>query len=419
MDIVAVTIGLLQPYVIRMGGEIYVAEMLLILVALFLLKRNRVRLKNPLCKTIITFAFLWLFGQVVTDIIRVTPVLDTARGFLAIIFFMIDFIAIYLLVNNSTRRMYILLFSISLGGILSFFIHPSAFALVEPWKFGVGSPIVMLCFLVLVKKLKKSKQSDVLVMLFLLLLGGVSIYLNARTMGGQVILTGMIYFLIKKRWFFGLMLRRISMGKILILISGGVGLVLIVLVAYQWIGSQHILPENAQEKYDHNIQVVSGKFGIFGIILSGRVESIASIPAIYDSPLIGHGSWAKDMKYRILLLQINSILGTSKDEGLIQRNVEDSSLIPTHSHLLGAWVWAGILGACFWFVVIFFMIKILFQAMRFQHEYTILIIYVCMSSFWNILFSPFGGGMRLHWGLVMTLLILSAALSQQMKSMKS
>ena len=88
-------------------------------------------------------------------------------------------------------------------------------------------------------------------------------------------------------------------------------------------------------------------------------------------------------------------------------NIEKSNLIPTHSHLMQAWVWAGILGALFWFVVLIIIIKSLILSIRFRHELTMLTIFISIKLIWDLLFSPFSSIMRFRWGWELVLIVVA------------
>ena len=72
--------------------------------------------------------------------------------------------------------------------------------------------------------------------------------------------------------------------------------------------------EDVQKKYQME---ASGKYGV---LLGGRTELLASLPAVYDSPILGHGSWAKDRIYYIgevralELLRYKGALDISREE---------------------------------------------------------------------------------------------------------
>lgn len=76
------------------------------------------------------------------------------------------------------------------------------------------------------------------------------------------------------------------------------------------------------------------------LILGGRSESLVAVQAIADSPVLGHGSWARDRRYVELHHAIKVEYGLPVFDA--ERGKRD--LIPTHSYLLGSWVEGGFLG---------------------------------------------------------------------------
>ena len=49
--------------------------------------------------------------------------------------------------------------------------------------------------------------------------------------------------------------------------------------------------------------------GYYGVLLGGRPELLAELPAVYDSPILGHGSWAREPLYIIEQRQALLLLG--------------------------------------------------------------------------------------------------------------
>ena len=141
---------------------------------------------------------------------------------------------------------------------------------------------------------------------------------------------------------------------------------------------------DALQKYDDQ------STGDLGLLLGGRSESLASLQAIADSPLIGHGSWAKDSYYVNLLYEQASLHGYSQT-GLYN----DDDAIPTHSHLLGAWVEGGFLGGLFWIWVLLLTARRLIFAVNVDSNFQILLLFCGISLLWDVLFSPLGTQARL------------------------
>ena len=133
----------------------------------------------------------------------------------------------------------------------------------------------------------------------------------------------------------------------------------------------------------------------------GRAEFLASTQAILDSPILGHGSWARDPKY--VELQRQRLI----DLGIPGGNLPaDPDLIPTHSYLLGSWVWGGLAGGLFWIGVGTLVLWVLANAYAVGLELNPLIAFVASVVLWGIAFSPYSNTERLSasFGIVVCLL---------------
>ena len=166
--------------------------------------------------------------------------------------------------------------------------------------------------------------------------------------------------------------------------------------AYGAIAENGFLGDEARIKYE------SQSTGDINIIQGGRVESLVSTAAIADSPIIGHGSWAKDIYYVRMLRHRLVELGVSKTD---VRSHEASDLIPTHSHLLGAWVEAGIAGAIFWMWVLILCMVVLYRLLKYPHPLTPIAVTSAFAMIWDIPFSPFGADQRFIRAVQMALVL--------------
>jgi O-antigen ligase len=143
-----------------------------------------------------------------------------------------------------------------------------------------------------------------------------------------------------------------------------------------------MLGENARQKYEQQAG------GELGLLIGGRSEILVSFRAIMDSPIIGHGSWAKDYRYVNELIYLKRVLGYSPGQS------NELGLIPTHSHLFGAWVEAGILGAVFWIWVLSLPIRGMVMIIGVKENFTPLFVFFGFLLIWHVLFSPFGAELR-------------------------
>lgn len=401
-------VGVFSSFYINFIGQLYITEVILILLFPFQWMRNwNVLLKGKLTGRILLFGSLWFVSQVFTDLIRSTPTNDMLRGWAGILVLLVTFSSLYLLIKRSIRRIQIFLLGYTIGVLASLYIQPPYYFAGEPWKFGFGYPTTLLVLLFILQTTGKKFSDLKKWVLPLLALGGLSIYLNARSLGAMIILTALI-----------LWLRNTNFGKEILtrvrpqsIVAGGLilGLTIWGLISvYAFAAQKGYLGEEARQKYTWQYS------GQFGLLLGGRSEILASAVAIRDSPIIGHGSWARDSTYRVFLYRLIDF-GYQLPQEELDRYVNESDLIPAHSHIFQAWVWAGILGAVFWLVILGMIFKVFIQSNRFPPSLYILVIFICISSIWDIFFSPFGSAMRLHWAYQLTVFITAYYQSQQIE----
>ena len=176
----------------------------------------------------------------------------------------------------------------------------------------------------------------------------------------------------------------------LALIAGKSAVVLIDLVT-----SAGLIGEEAQAK---NEEEAKG-----GVLLGGRPEILVSSRAVWDSPVLGHGSEAKDFKYVEMLNDLRAEAGMQAN--LADLEASSADMIPTHSHLMGAWVWAGILGAVFWAYILWLAGKGILEVSTLLPPSAPLYAYVIIGLFWNVLFSPFGQSARMGDALAIVIVI--------------
>lgn len=147
------------------------------------------------------------------------------------------------------------------------------------------------------------------------------------------------------------------------------------------------------EQTKKQLSWVSNPYNPISLLSVGRIEIFSAIAAIQDKPLLGHGSWAKDVggKYNFVLSKIspqskkylNKVLHKEGDKNLI---------IPTHSILTGAWVSGGVFAFLSVLYILFAYVKkvvLLFQIDSFKNSlFFPVITYFFINLIWVFLFSP-------------------------------
>jgi hypothetical protein len=411
LDGLAFCMGLISFFYVEVIGQLYVAELAALLLLPLLWRNKHIFVFQKPVIRILLFGVLWLTAQITTDLMKGTPWHDLARGWSAICIFLVEFTVVYMLVSEREQRLYWIIFGAALGGLIQQIVQPSPYFPTEPWKFGYGPPLALLLVVWLGKRYRDNVRIGIVPIIALLAFGALSIYLNARSLGGIVALTGLLI------WFRGtgvgraIISKKLKARRAIFLTIAVFGFVASVISSYEYAATQGWLGEKARQKYEMN---TGGKLGL---IIGGRLQLIPALFAIKDSPIVGHGSWAKDARYRNYLLLIRD-LGYGRSEAGLEHQIELSDLIPAHSHILQAWVWAGIVGALFWLVVLSVVVKTMILTFRFPNPMYIPVLFLGLRDTWNILFSPFGSEMRFHWAVALSMYLIALKLSRQRQSIE-
>ena len=383
-DVAVLVIGLTATSTVHFVGELPISEVILLALLPILLAVHGRRVLRPEFKALFFLLGLWLFGQVVSDLYRHTAMLDWIRGDAAIIFFAFDLLGLAVLLRKNERRKVIFLSAYAIGSILVTAFNPSEYAQDEPWKFGYAlgvTPLVLLisCFFY-------ARRMYLIAGLLILGIAGVNLLENFRSPVGQLLIVIALVFPVIPEQFGRLRILPRSRGAVrvaaLLVLSLGAAWVAGRLVDF--VTSAGLISEEARAKNE------AEKKG--GSLLGGRPEIQVSSQAVKDSPIIGYGSWPQNSKYAEMLFDIEV------EQGVIDASdVADleTNLIPTHSHLMGAWVWAGILGATFWFYILWLTVRATVRVAVLRPPLAPVYASLVIGMFWQVMFSPFGLNLRM------------------------
>lgn len=377
---------------IKLLGRLFAPELFLLLTLLFLAQQWP-RLSATLPKKLLILGGFWLLSQVVTDVIRSTPFVDYSRGWLKIIFILVNFSAIYLLIGGMRRRILLFAWGVAFGQVLQYFLNPSVYAQGNVWKFGIGAGITLI--IVLIGQLLFIRHKQYIAMGLIAGAATLNFVMGFRSLGAIALVT--VGYLIVQRYQKKTEIPEVKLNlkRSIIFLAMAVIIGYGIILCYGHAAKSGWLGEEAQDRYELQ---ASGKYGV---LLGGRTELLVSSIAIMDSPIIGHGSWAKDQKYVDLLAELIILYDYEK------AYLGESELIPTHSFLFGAWVESGILGAVFWLWIISIIFRVLFYMFRIKESLSPLIVFTCFTLGWNILFSPFGAEHRFYTGFYISILLFA------------
>jgi len=381
-DLLTIFIGLSASFSVHLVGTLYVSEVALLFLWPILLFFRARRLQRSRLLTCFGLLALWLVNQVVTDIYRSTPARDWMRGDAAILFFAVDIVALAILLAGNDRRKVFFIASFAIGSLLAARYQPLPIMEGDEWKFGYSSGVHLLVVLLCCYFFKSRKYVPII----FLLLGMMSfnLFMNYRSSVLFFLVTLVLVVPIVPERFGNLrVLPRVgSVSRIAVLAGLAVIAGLMALSAVNFATASGMLGEDAKAKNEMQMRARGG------ILLGGRPEIFVSSRAVYDSPILGHGSWARDFRYTEMLSDIQARWGNTTD--LEDIEAQSLGLIPAHSHLMGAWVWAGIFGAVFWAYILWFTFKALFRVLNTLPPLAPVYVWMFVDYVWAILFSPFG-----------------------------
>jgi hypothetical protein len=359
-------------------GRIFGPDIIcLTLFPVLVLKHSKV-FNNKLIRIFIILGILYLCGQILTDLVRQTDFFDYSRGWAKIIVTIICFCSISMLIGFRRTRIMYFSWGIASGLFIKYFINPMPYAEWEPWKFGVGVPITFVLILTATFFWDNSYLKSYLAFIIVFAAATINLYFGFRSLSGICFLT-LGYLLLHNYAWKNIDIVTNNPKKRFILL--GIGIIttaILVLQIYSHSARNGWLGEEQAKKYKAQAN------GIYGLIVGGRSEILVSSRAIMDSPLIGHGSWAKDWEYTDLLIYLK------RQFGYVSGPANDIGLIPTHSHLFGAWVEAGILGGLFWGWVVWIAARAGIRLFQTSDRHMPFFSFIIFLLVWDILFSPFG-----------------------------
>jgi hypothetical protein len=383
-----VTIGLCLPISINIVGELFVGEILLLLVIVgqIVCRPNTFGRWPGHMKWLAISLGLSMTGYIVSDYAAGTEPHDFLRGWARIIFIAIDASGLYVLIRGSSTRLLCVAGGFSLSSVILGLIALNEKSLFQVWKFQLGYPLTLGVIAVLLL-LKPSRKY--LAPLCLFTFGALDVLLDCRSMGAVSILCACLQLsgvMKSARW------RLVSHGVTVTVLTVGAATVAYVYVA----GAGEF----------HTRRAESNSERLAGLIIGVR--------EIARSPFIGHGSWAG---------YTDASLAAYKS-GVHNRDLLKYKLtketVGTHSQVLQLWFEGGIFGVSFgvWFGVI------LIKAMRaFRADgagdlpAALLVRMLILSSTWALLLSPLASFERIQ--IALTIAAISVVLKSRARPVDS
>ncbi len=336
---------------------------------------------------------LWLWAQMVADVLHRSEFQDYARGWAKISFTAVNFLALYVLVGDSVRRTKLYALGLAVGGVLTFKLVPDPYAFQYPWKFGIGFPITVL--VVLAASTRRIRAVPFGPFIMMVGIAAVNFLNGFRSLGGICLLTSVLalsHEYVRRRP----QTVRISLGRFVLLGVAAMVTAVSILGVYSRAATSGLLGKAEAAKYSQQAE------GRFGVLLGGRSEVFYSTAAIAKSPIIGSGSWSRS--------PANNTAVTRLREFGYRQAPNAKEQVSAHSYLLGSWVEAGILGMMFWVWILFLAATAIMTTYRHRATWGLLVAFLSVKLVWDVLFSPYGAEARLiaPFSVVVILLVRRA-----------
>jgi O-antigen ligase len=330
----------------------------------------------------------WFIGTQIADTYNGIWIVLRMKGTARVVFFILDFVALAILLNNKTRRLVIFALSIAVVLILGSWQSFSGDFNVQ-WKFGLSQGIAI--FALLGSSYFYSKGNYRVWFLISFVLAALNLHYGFRSqLAIHFVASVLIWPLSAEiRTRHGVFRGRQDTTRILTLLFLAGAAAYMANAAIKFAAQHDFFDESQNSKF------ISQAEGDYGVLVGGRPETLVAIQAIRDSPIIGHGSFPEGMKYIQMKQDIQYQHGYSGSD-----EPDDTEtlipVIPTHSHLTLAWVEGGILGGLCWIYISILTVRGVFRVTALRPHLAPLYSYLLISFLWDILYSPFGSVNRIR-----------------------
>jgi O-antigen ligase len=378
ISFIALVSGLTSLIEFKILGQLFLGEVILAVLGFILLLNQFTPSARPIHKNILNDSLFIKFlmalcvsfiGFIISDFWVNSPPSDYLRGWAKIIFLILDMVALSFCGWQSRWNLWWFSLGIGLSIITSKQLTTS---FVADWKVVYAEPA---SFLVLcLAPFLKSPFS----LIGIGGLGVINILLDYRSFGLIFILVATLAWAKEQ----SNSQPRKQMLKLLLSIALAGSLLLSL---YQFTQD-----EFSDRREESNI----ARFG--GIQVA--------IEAIAESPIIGHGSWAKS---DALAERFLNLTDGDRSFGSVDR-IYAQQIIPTHSQILQVWVEGGILGTTFF---IFYGYKLVtsivyYVKSNYDNVFFALFLFSLVNSLWHLCLSPFASTQRMSIALAVSVICL-------------
>ena len=344
--------------------------------------------KNEPLKMVVKYLLLLLIFQIISDFINSSEFTNYIRGWMVIIICIISTIFLTKKLNNNSSNIIYYIIGL-IASIIIFGDQQIEINNIQDNSnyfknnlVGITNGIVILLTVWLTVRKKYY-----LIIASYIAYGILCIGLDARSNSVVYLLSG-IFLNFKLRG------RRFNKNGVLI----GVFTLFVLYIFYLIYVDQVLYSNFGGTNSSSQLNKASNPYNPFELLYYGRADFVVLFQACMESPIFGHGSWAKDFGGNYATL---TALISDSDQ------IDDFEYIRAHSIILGYWAYAGIGGFISLLLMYFNLYKYFFKMFNssyFSNGFPVLIL-LTISMIWAFFFSPIGA-LRHEFPIFASLMII-------------
>jgi hypothetical protein len=327
----------------------------------------------------------WLLGTLIADAYNDIGFFNRAKGTARVVFFILDFVALAIFINNRPRRIVVFALSITALYAITSFQFSSDFTV--QWKFGLSQCLTILALLISSYFYQRRRYR--ICVSINLVLAALDLHYGFRSQLVIIFVSALLILPLfdGPRTHAGGASGNRNTLRVLILLALAGTAAYGANVAINYAAQKGIFDEATNAKFQAQAE------GDYGVLVGGRPETLVALQAIRDSPIVGHGSFPFGLKYMQMKQDIQYEHGYSESD---EAEEVDYPVIPTHSHLTLAWVEGGILGGICWIYIFILVFRSILRLTSLRPVLAPLYSYLLVNFLWDILYSPFGSVNRMR-----------------------
>ena len=336
---------------------------------------------NPDVKKVQRAMFIFLVIQMLSDVINHNSMNNMLRGWAAIAVSLVIFTFMFRMFDD-TPRIIIAFMCAEVVRLILFGnsnLEQDTSSMMEDYslfKFRIAPITNYIIYLITFYTYNKRKDKLTVAIIMVYVLANVA--LDFRSNGLFFLFGGLIIYF-----------RRVLMNMTL---ARKIGLTIFVGILFQILYMFYVNAvlsgEFGGKHAGDQLSEAGNPYNPFSLIGQGRGEFFVAIEAVKDAPWLGHGSWAvdEDNHYRSLMFK-----DLDKDKSRLLA-LNNSGVIPSHSVLLGAWVYGGIIAFLCMFYIFWLTMKRAFSLFMderaMETPYYPLVVLFTVQLLWIFPFSP-------------------------------